>query len=156
MKNKATARLCCTVRSGLFLFFFLSLSHSQTPFILRVPLDPAVAEPRQCPEPEATCMWVGCKLGDGVWDVDIDWGFLWLLTAMRRLGALARCCSVQCLNASALALWQPPLPPAFISHPGDNVALFPFPSGLPIPIPPREPGPRLQEGLGGSRTLARS
>ena len=41
VKNKATARLCCTLWSGL------SLSHSLTLFILRVPLDPAGAGPRQ-------------------------------------------------------------------------------------------------------------
>ena len=115
-----------------------------------------MAGPRQCPEPEATCMWVGCKLGVGVWDVDID-GFSVAVDCNEEAGGSrpVLLCPVS-LNASALALWKPPLPPAFISHPGDNVALSPSPSGLPIPIPPREPGPRLQEGLGGSRTLARS
>ena len=56
VKNKATARLCRTflvwslslsLSLSLPGLVSLSLSHSLTPFILRVPLDPAGAGPWQ-------------------------------------------------------------------------------------------------------------
>ena len=76
--------------------------------------------------------------------IDINWGFLWRLTAMRRLGRRGSRPVLLCpvsLNASALALRQPPLPPAFISHPGDNAALSPSQSrhlylALPVSLVP--------------------
>ena len=102
-------------------------------------------------------MWVGGKLGGGVWDVDINWGFLRLLTVMRRLGgggSLARCYSVQRLSTPEHLLCGSLPCPLLSSVEGRQRGPFPLRIRAPIPSPPREPGPGLQEGLGGSTTIS--
>ena len=85
-------------------------------------------------------MWVGGKLGGGVWDVDINWGFLWLLTAMRRLGGGgglspgATLSSVSQRLSTCSAAASPA--PCFHQSKGDNAALSPSPSGHPYPALP--------------------